>query len=338
MGKAKRQHWVPRFYLNEFATPESRDLKHPKVWAFSKNKDDGFPFQTALENIALEKFLYSPLKEDGSRDYEVEDDLSELESLIARRWKIIANNFDDFSKDSATRKIVALFMATLLLRHPKQLETTKMINQRMAELYHAAPRNDQGKPNISLIGPSGEVLNVDMSDWNKSDDLKEAELRELFASNIRDLGGGVAKDLLDKRWGIICSEEPIFCTSDNPVAIINSERSFGIKTKGTVVLFPLSPTRVLILDDKHEEQDGGYYPTKPGAQEFVCGAMWITTHRFLIAPRDPLELLAGVVRSHEQEQAAIEAAWPIKRHRIGRNDRCPCGSGRKWKHCCGKFH
>jgi preprotein translocase subunit SecA len=23
---------------------------------------------------------------------------------------------------------------------------------------------------------------------------------------------------------------------------------------------------------------------------------------------------------------------------VGRNDPCPCGSGRKYKHCCGKKH
>jgi preprotein translocase subunit SecA len=36
---------------------------------------------------------------------------------------------------------------------------------------------------------------------------------------------------------------------------------------------------------------------------------------------------------------AIEAEQPVaKRHndKIGRNDPCPCGSGRKYKRCCGK--
>ena len=26
----------------------------------------------------------------------------------------------------------------------------------------------------------------------------------------------------------------------------------------------------------------------------------------------------------------------VKPHKIGRNDPCPCGSGKKYKHCCGK--
>ena len=27
---------------------------------------------------------------------------------------------------------------------------------------------------------------------------------------------------------------------------------------------------------------------------------------------------------------------PVKRVKIGRNDPCPCGSGKKYKNCCGK--
>ena len=27
---------------------------------------------------------------------------------------------------------------------------------------------------------------------------------------------------------------------------------------------------------------------------------------------------------------------PVKRVKVGRNDPCPCGSGKKYKNCCGK--
>ncbi|RUM87312.1 MAG: hypothetical protein DSZ24_06470, partial [Thermodesulfatator sp.] len=27
---------------------------------------------------------------------------------------------------------------------------------------------------------------------------------------------------------------------------------------------------------------------------------------------------------------------PIRRQKIGRNDPCPCGSGKKYKKCCGR--
>ena len=33
-----------------------------------------------------------------------------------------------------------------------------------------------------------------------------------------------------------------------------------------------------------------------------------------------------------------EVTWPIHREaaKVGRNDPCPCGSGKKYKKCCGK--
>ncbi len=35
--------------------------------------------------------------------------------------------------------------------------------------------------------------------------------------------------------------------------------------------------------------------------------------------------------------AASEKAKPIRTGpKVGRNDSCPCGSGKKYKHCCGK--
>jgi preprotein translocase subunit SecA len=37
--------------------------------------------------------------------------------------------------------------------------------------------------------------------------------------------------------------------------------------------------------------------------------------------------------------AEPKAAQPVERHtpKVGRNDPCPCGSGKKYKHCHGKL-
>jgi preprotein translocase subunit SecA len=39
------------------------------------------------------------------------------------------------------------------------------------------------------------------------------------------------------------------------------------------------------------------------------------------------------------EAATKKKAQPIVRHtqKVGRNDPCPCGSGKKYKHCHGKL-
>ena len=45
-----------------------------------------------------------------------------------------------------------------------------------------------------------------------------------------------------------------------------------------------------------------------------------------------------MVLSHGAENLDPERPAPAKRQgeKIGRNDPCPCGSGKKYKRCCGK--
>ena len=42
---------------------------------------------------------------------------------------------------------------------------------------------------------------------------------------------------------------------------------------------------------------------------------------------------ARAMRSNKGE---TKVKVPIRASKIGRNDPCPCGSGKKYKHCCGK--
>ncbi|MBM3892238.1 MAG: hypothetical protein FJ388_24240, partial [Verrucomicrobia bacterium] len=48
--------------------------------------------------------------------------------------------------------------------------------------------------------------------------------------------------------------------------------------------------------------------------------------------REPAAVHAGAV-----EEAIASAARPVRREsrKVGRNEPCPCGSGKKFKHCCG---
>lgn len=38
----------------------------------------------------------------------------------------------------------------------------------------------------------------------------------------------------------------------------------------------------------------------------------------------------------ENKYAEEKAKTPVRSEKIGRNDPCPCGSGKKYKKCCGK--
>jgi preprotein translocase subunit SecA len=40
--------------------------------------------------------------------------------------------------------------------------------------------------------------------------------------------------------------------------------------------------------------------------------------------------------STNEDQSKVMKRQPKKVNKVGRNDLCPCGSGKKYKHCCGK--
>lgn len=65
-GKAKKQHWVPRFYLQYFAIPETRDTDNPQSWILSKNEGD--PHIVNSKDIAAQRYLYSPQDREGKRN------------------------------------------------------------------------------------------------------------------------------------------------------------------------------------------------------------------------------------------------------------------------------
>jgi len=57
MTLPKQQHWVPRFYLRFFATPETAGGDEPQVWLLSK--DEGGPVLTNIKKVATQRYLYS---------------------------------------------------------------------------------------------------------------------------------------------------------------------------------------------------------------------------------------------------------------------------------------
>ncbi|MDD3436445.1 MAG: preprotein translocase subunit SecA [Candidatus Gastranaerophilales bacterium] len=48
------------------------------------------------------------------------------------------------------------------------------------------------------------------------------------------------------------------------------------------------------------------------------------------------DLARAAEQFHPSEEAEDEVRHPKRHEKIGRNDPCPCGSGKKYKHCCGK--
>ena len=113
MTLPRRQHWVPRFYLRFFATPETIEGDDPQVWLLSK--DEGDPVLTNVKNVAARRYLYSPKDERGDRVAELENELADYESVVSRICPQLASDFVDLDGDRSPRhpdEVCAEILAT----------------------------------------------------------------------------------------------------------------------------------------------------------------------------------------------------------------------------------
>lgn len=50
--------------------------------------------------------------------------------------------------------------------------------------------------------------------------------------------------------------------------------------------------------------------------------------------RREIELQRALIGGHIKEMAIGPTSAQLSRGKVGRNESCPCGSGKKFKHCC----
>ena len=296
MNKSVNQHWVPQFYLREFSTPETRQVEKPQVWIFSKQNLDGTERLTNVRNVCAKRYLYSPRDESGQRSWKVDDELQGVESLLAQIWPHVASDFIDLGNESI-RKAFALFIATTHVRHPDNRRTLQWIHQQIVEGLDKLPKKADCSPNVDRFIHKGEEFEIDTSGWESYKKWGEDEHHRFFVETVRAESCNLAKVLLKKRWSIVLADNEYFITSDRPVGVQHRSREiFGISTTGAVVSFPLSPTRILMMDDQHQEPANQYYPLKPDNVGAFNYGIWHVSTRFMVTGRPVPEVLSEIVR------------------------------------------
>ncbi|RIK45780.1 MAG: hypothetical protein DCC58_05425 [Chloroflexi bacterium] len=284
-GRSKHQHWVPQFYLRYFATAASRSEEYPQVWIFSTEPDDGDEKLTSVRNVCGKRFLYSPVQPGGERDWSLDERLDSLESALGMVWPALAEGFVNLA-DQPLRQGIALFTAVMYLRNPEVRSEVEQIHRKLVLLYEAAPRLPDGTLNIGSIEISGQVHRFDSSGWHEYRSWTKNEHDRFFAQLVRSEATRIADHLLRKRWSVVFANEETFITTDKPVAMHHqSKERYGFGTEGTMITFPLSPTRMLVLDDMHNEPANQYYPLQDGSGASFNFTTWRNASRFLITGR-----------------------------------------------------
>lgn len=288
----KRCHWVSQSYLKAFAADEAGQ----KIWRFSKN--DGDPELKPIENVAVRFYLYAPMAADGTRDDPVERKLSEVEQWFGEPiWKALCTSELDLTWEPL-RKMLALIVATTYVRNPVQFETWKRIHRQMVERVSGL----ESMPTRVTIG--GVEHQVDASDWPDFRDAGEERMKAAWNDYIAG-AGDIAPRLLGMRTVMVAAKKPVFITSDNPVTITHPSLEFlGIRDPETTITFPISPTRMLVLDNRHSEPDGVYYELADDNAAAQNLLVWRNAMEHMFSHRHTDEVCAEFVANEDRFLAA----------------------------------
>ena len=286
MSGPRNQHWLPQFYLRRFAVPGWRNKKNAKIWVM--DTETGELDTRKVREVAALEFLYSHMKEDGSRCFRVEKDLAELETIIARLYPRIAEGYPDLSAGWGIKKFSALFIVSLMLRHPSMEAATQEMHRRIVDIYERVPKDASGRPLVSHIFQDGKAFELDTSDYDAYKTADENRLKQMFAEQIHPLAVKLTDELFNKRWAFLCTDEPVFFTSDRPVVKKHTElRKYGIRTPGVHLWFPVSPNRMLWMSDRNRDEPDGFYPL-PTSEAATLNAMTMSNAtRFLLSHESP---------------------------------------------------
>jgi hypothetical protein len=259
--KKKRNHWVPQSYLRYFAA----DADRRKVWVLKRESDDE-PELKPIKKVATSFYLYAPRGPDG-RDYSFEDKLASLEQMFGSPfWDLATRDYIDLC-DNTARKGISLLLAVMYLRNLSHLKQMHALHQQMVGFLSQFP----DLPDEIEI--AGKAYEVDKQSWPSYKNADEDDIKRIWLDEVAS-ATWMAEMLMKMRWAILLSEEPVFVTSDNPVVMLHPSLKFrGIKDAETSVIFPLSPTRVLHIDNRMSEPDGQYYPLR-GSAGSLNGLLW----------------------------------------------------------------
>jgi hypothetical protein len=324
----RNQHWVPQFYLRYFATPESRDTSHPKIWAFPIK--EGEEFVANVRNVAAQRDLYNFC------DPEVDERLTDLEGMLAEFWPTITQ--DAYPIDLGFKKGISLFIATLYLRHPSQLARHRRWTKQLTNTLTQWAAEDD-RPLTVSTALTNEVFDVSADEIKKMEAATDRDIQSTWGESILNMAGEFAQALIDRPWTVLVSPKPAFITSDHPVTSMTSKDfSEGILNPNSEICLPLTQTRLVLINYRGRNNGNIVGIRNDGDEAPFNYSIFRSAYRHVFSAWDPIEVMKQVISFDEIIREETRQVISTHEKRIGRrlrrNDRCPCGSGKKFKQCC----
>lgn len=242
-------------------------------------------------------YLYTPKDEMGEIVWHLENKLRDLEATMGLIWPNLANGFVDIN-DPVLRKGLSLFVAVMHLRNPECRQSIERLHQQLVAFFEAVPVRPDGSPAITSLEIAGVTCELETHGWREYQAWGKNDHDRFFAYVVESEAIDLAALLMKKRWSIVFSEHDIFITSDSPVVLQHQSREiFGFGTENSIVTFPLSPRRMLVMDDFHAEPAGQYYPLEPSNAGAFNYNIWSKGSRFMVTGRAVPDVLSEMMAS-----------------------------------------
>ncbi len=175
------QHYVPKFYLKQFATPESINNRNPFIWVLSNNYDHGEPSKKSIKSQSVDKYIYSPEDEIGQRCQKMDGILEHIENDISKFWPILANNNVNFGN---VKKMLAIFIASLYLRNIKQLDDMRNSRNDFINAMEFPPENRYRYPSDIIFKVDDKTIKIDKESFNAYLNPAQDITHEMFVNSI----------------------------------------------------------------------------------------------------------------------------------------------------------
>ena len=312
--------------------------------ALSKMLEKSFGDDEALEHGTLDWSIQNAQKKVEQQNYSIRKRLLQYDDVLNRQREIVYSIRNDVIHEEEPRKIIF-----------------ELIEEELDEQLAAIPPNEFGTPQ-SEDSPELETflaswVNVTFPLGVKLDDIRSLsieELRELILQKITDAYN--AKRKLEDPEAVLGLERYVVVNAvdvhwqDHLTEVDELRRSVGLRGYGQKD--PLSEYK--------NEAFRAFEEMMGSMRSSVCSGLFRSSTN-LAAFENMLANLSDVARATGPESGPASSlapppgalggpapeipaepesprvATPVMREapKVGRNDPCPCGSGKKYKKCCG---
>jgi preprotein translocase subunit SecA len=271
----------------------------------------GMPEDQPIQNKMLSKSIETAQKKVEGNNYDMRKHLLDYDNIISEQRIIIYRKRNELLDADVEREIV--------------LDTFR---------NHIA---DVVEKHIAPEGKLTDADNADIVEFINNNLLRKKSIK------VEDISGKKVEEVEDYIYNVV-ADEYVDKTSEFPQEIIDQfERMISLRVIDTAWVEHITTMEHL----KEGINLRGYAQTNPLQAYALEGYNLFQELLENVDQNISNFLLRMEIKQNSVERKPVQklqmndgkdkvSSGPIKSDKVGRNEKCPCGSGKKYKNCCGK--